>query len=60
MEIYTSFIFFLFGIIFGSFFMVIGIRLPQKFLLPMNVLNVPHAIISSHGMIISPSCLIFF
>jgi len=30
MEIYTSFTFFLFGIIFGSFFMVIGIRLPQK------------------------------
>lgn len=30
MEIYTSFIFFLFGTIFGSFFMVVGIRLPQK------------------------------
>lgn len=30
MEICTSFIFFLFGIIFGSFFMVVGIRLPRK------------------------------
>ncbi|WP_152655442.1 A24 family peptidase [Oceanobacillus sp. CFH 90083] len=30
MEICTALIFFLFGIIFGSFFMVIGIRLPQK------------------------------
>ncbi|MCT1902851.1 prepilin peptidase [Oceanobacillus sojae] len=30
MEICTSLIFFLIGIIFGSFFMVVGIRLPQK------------------------------
>lgn len=30
MEICTSLIFFLFGIIFGSFFTVVGIRLPQK------------------------------
>ncbi|WP_040983603.1 prepilin peptidase [Oceanobacillus jeddahense] len=43
MEIYTSLIFFLFGIIFGSFFMVVGIRLPQK---------IPFA----SGRSICPSC----
>ncbi|MFD1453302.1 prepilin peptidase [Oceanobacillus sojae] len=43
MEICTSLIFFLFGIIFGSFFMVVGIRLPQK-------------ISFTHGRSKCPSC----